>query len=37
MGFLENWEQGNRQPEGSACALRRVAEFHPEAVLNALL
>lgn len=33
---LQNWEQGHRQPEGTARALLRVAERHPEAVLEAL-
>ena len=33
---LQNWEQGHRHPEGSARALLRVAESHPEAVLEAL-
>ncbi len=33
---LQNWEQGHRQPEGTARALLRVAESHPEAVLEAL-
>ncbi len=33
---LQNWEQGHRHPEGTARALLRVAECHPEAVLDAL-
>lgn len=33
---LQNWEQGHRRPEGTARALLRVAEAHPEAVLAAL-
>lgn len=33
---LQNWEQGHRTPEGPARALLRVAELHPEAVLDAL-
>ncbi len=33
---LQNWEQGHRRPEGSARALLRVAESHPQAVLEAL-
>jgi putative transcriptional regulator len=33
---LQNWEQGHRRPEGTARALLRVAECHPEAVLEAL-
>ncbi len=26
---LQNWEQGHRRPEGTACALLRIAESHP--------
>lgn len=33
---LQNWEQGHRRPEGTARALLRVVERHPEAVLDAL-
>jgi putative transcriptional regulator len=33
---LQNWEQGHRHPEGTARALLRVAECHPQAVLEAL-
>jgi putative transcriptional regulator len=33
---LQNWEQGHRRPEGTARALLRVAERHPDAVLEAL-
>ena len=33
---LQNWEQGHRRPEETARALLRVAESHPEAVLEAL-
>jgi putative transcriptional regulator len=33
---LQNWEQGHRRPKGTARALFRVAERHPEAVLEAL-
>jgi len=33
---LQNWEQGHRRPEGTARALLRVAESHPQAVLEAL-
>ena len=33
---LQNWEQGHRHPEGTARALLRVAEIHPQAVLEAL-
>lgn len=32
---LENWEQGRRHPTGPALRLLRVAEKHPEAVLDA--
>jgi len=31
---LRNWEQGRRLPEGPAMVLLRVAEKHPEAVLD---
>jgi DNA-binding transcriptional regulator YiaG len=31
-----NWEQGRRLPEGPAMLLLRVAEKHPEAVLDAV-
>lgn len=31
---LRNWEQGRRMPEGPAMVLLRVAEKHPEAVLD---
>ena len=33
---LQNWEQGHRKPEGTARALLRIAERHPQAVLEAL-
>jgi putative transcriptional regulator len=33
---LQNWEQGHRRPEGTARALLRVAERHPQAVLESL-
>ena len=33
---LQNWEQGHRRPEGTARALLRVAEAHPQAVWEAL-
>lgn len=36
VSTLQNWEQGRREPEGPAKALLRVAETHPEAVLDAL-
>ena len=31
---LRNWEQGRREPEGSARVLLRVVARHPEAVLD---
>lgn len=31
---LQEWEQGRRTPTGPARALLRVAERHPEALLN---
>lgn len=34
---LRNWEQGRRTPEGPAMALLRVAQKHPQAVLDSLL
>ena len=34
---LRNWEQGRRVPEGPAMVLLRVAEKHPEAVLDTVL
>jgi len=33
---LQNWEQGSRQPQGSARALLTVAAKEPKAVLAAL-
>ncbi len=33
---LRNWEQGRRAPEGPAMVLLRVADKHPEAVLDAV-
>jgi putative transcriptional regulator len=33
---LSNWEQGRRVPEGPAMVLLRVANKHPEAVLDAV-
>lgn len=33
---LQNWEQGHRQPTGSACVLLRVARKDPAAVLAAV-
>ncbi|HAL16477.1 MAG TPA: transcriptional regulator [Anaerolineaceae bacterium] len=32
---LRNWEQGRRVPEGPAMVLLRVADLHPQAVLDA--
>jgi putative transcriptional regulator len=34
VATLRNWEQGRRQPEGSARILLRVVARHPEAVLD---
>ncbi|MBT8450305.1 MAG: type II toxin-antitoxin system MqsA family antitoxin [Gammaproteobacteria bacterium] len=31
---LQEWEQGRRKPRGSAIALLRVAEQHPEIFIN---
>jgi putative transcriptional regulator len=31
---LRNWEQGRRVPEGPAMVLLRVADKHPEAILD---
>jgi len=31
---LQNWEQGRRRPHGPARVLLRVAEQHPDAVLD---
>lgn len=36
VGTLRNWEQGRRGPRGPARVLLRVAEKHPEAVLDAV-
>jgi len=33
---LRNWEQGRRVPEGPAMVLLRVADKHPDAVLDAV-
>jgi putative transcriptional regulator len=33
---LRNWEQGRCVPEGPAMALLRVADKHPDAVLDAV-
>jgi len=34
VGTLRNWEQGRRQPEGSARVLLLVAAKYPEAILD---
>jgi len=34
LGTLRNWEQGRRVPEGSARILLRVAEKHPDALVD---
>jgi putative transcriptional regulator len=34
VATLRNWEQGRRQPEGSARVLLRVVARHPSAVLD---
>ena len=34
VSTLRNWEQGRRIPEGPAMVLLRVAEKHPQAVLD---
>lgn len=34
VATLRNWEQGRRKPEGSAKVLLKVADKHPEAVLD---
>ena len=36
LDTLQNWEQGRRQPTGPAKVLLRVAQRHPEAVLEAV-
>lgn len=33
---LQNWEQGRRRPHGPARVLLRIAEEHPEALLDTL-
>ena len=37
VATLRNWEQGRRTPEGPAMALLKVAQKHPQAVLDSLL
>ena len=34
VSTLRNWEQGRRKPEGPARILLRIAELHPEVILN---
>lgn len=34
VGTLRNWEQGRRHPEGPARVLLRVADLHPEVLLE---
>ncbi len=34
VSTLRNWEQGRREPEGPAKVLLRIAEKHPEVVLD---
>lgn len=34
VGTLHNWEQGRRHPEGPARVLLRVADLHPEVLLE---
>jgi putative transcriptional regulator len=36
LDTLQNWEQGRRKPSGAARVLLRVAERHPEALLEAV-
>ena len=36
VSTLRNWEQGRRVPEGPAMVLLRVADKHPEVVLDAV-
>ncbi len=36
VSTLRNWEQGRRVPEGPAMVLLRVADKHPDAVLDAV-
>jgi len=35
-GTLKNWEQGRRKPQGPARVLLRVAEKHPDAILDVI-
>ncbi len=34
---VRNWQQGKRKPGGAAFVLLRVAEKHPEALLDAVM
>jgi putative transcriptional regulator len=34
LGTLQDWEQGRRQPAGSARMLLRIAQQHPEVFLD---
>ena len=34
VSTLRNWEQGRRVPEGPAMVLLRVADKHPDAILD---
>ncbi len=36
IGTLRNWEQGRRKPQGPARVLLRVAQKHPEAILDSV-
>lgn len=36
VSTLQNWEQGRRVPDGPAQMLLRVADQHPDALLDAL-
>ena len=36
LSTLQNWEQGRRVPEGPAMVLLRVAQKHPEAILDVI-
>ena len=31
---LQDWEQGRRKPRGPACSLLRIADSHPEVLLE---
>lgn len=36
VGTLRNWEQGHRNPSGAAVTLLKIAQKHPEAILEAM-